>query len=158
MAKLLITPNGKQTLNSELDDLKFVERPTIIKAISEARAHGDLSENAEYHSAKEKQGIIEAQIGELEGVLAHSEIFVAKQADADGKVLFGCSLEVLNSKGKNMKFQLVSQHEAKAADGKISVNSPLGKALLGKETGDVVKVTAPAGVIEYEILKVSYPA
>ncbi|MCY4324719.1 MAG: transcription elongation factor GreA [Betaproteobacteria bacterium] len=158
MEKLLLTEPGRKRLTEELDLLKTTERPAIIKAIAEARAHGDLKENAEYHSAKEKQGFIERRIKELEGVLAHGEVFAADADSAGGKVLFGCRVTIKDDDGNKRNFRLVSKYETDTAAGMIAITSPLGKALVGKSVGDIAEVKAPAGTVEYEIVAVDYPA
>lgn len=158
MDSLLLTQEGKERLAAELEKLKFTERPAIVKAIAEARAHGDLKENAEYHSAKEKQGFIEARIKELEEVIAHGEVFRPDAASGGGKILFGCEVSIESMDGKRRRFKLVSKHEADAAAGLIAITSPLGRALIGKSAGDTAEVAAPSGMIEYEIIEVIYPS
>ena len=158
MEKLLLTQEGRDRLAEELEKLKFTERPAIVKAIAEARAHGDLKENAEYHSAKEKQGFIERRIKELEGALAHGEVFVPDAASAGGKVMFGCEVSIETEDGKRRRFRLVSRYETDTAAGLIAITSPLGRALVGKSAGDTAEVAAPAGTVEYEITEVIYPS
>ena len=151
-----ITKEGFERLSAELENLKTVERPNIVRAIGEARKHGDLSENAEYHSAKEKQGYIEARIKLLESVLSTSDIFDPSTVESEGRCLFGCYAELRNEEGAVFNYRLVSEFEADAGQGFISSISPIGKALLGKSAGDTVVVTTPAGEVEYEILAVRH--
>ncbi len=158
MEKLLLTPDGKVRLDAELLELKNVQRPAIVKAIAEARAHGDLKENAEFHSAKEKQGFIETRIRQLEGVLSHAEVFQPDGSSPTGRVLFGCEVIIARDDGVRRTFRLVSMYEADASSGMISVTSPLGKALFGKQVGDIAEVEAPVGTVEYEIIEVQFPA
>ena len=158
MEKLLLTREGRERLAEELEKLKFSERPAIVKAIATARAHGDLKENAEYHSAKEKQGFIERRIKELEGVVAQGEVFAPDPAAAAGKVLFGSEVVIENADGKRRRFRLVSKYEADTAAGMIAITAPLGRALVGKRAGDTAEVAAPAGTVEYEIIEVTYPS
>ncbi len=149
-----LTQLGWEKLQEELDRLKDTERPGIIKAITEARAHGDLSENAEYSSAKEKQSFIEGRIAELEGIMGRAQVINPAEISSDGKVVFGCHIKVKNNKGETMQYQLVGPHEVHLNDKRISILSPVGKALLGKYAGETALVSAPVGDIEYEILAV----
>ena len=158
MERLLLTQEGRDRLAEELEKLKFTDRPAIVKAIAEARAHGDLKENAEYHSAKEKQGFIERRIKELEGVIAHGEVFAPDADVGGGKVLFGCEVKIEGADGKKRRFRLVSKYEADSSAGLIAITSPLGRALVGKSAGDTAEVAAPAGAVEYEIIEVIYPS
>lgn len=152
-----LTVNGAEKMRAELHDLKTVQRPGIINAIAEARSHGDLSENAEYHAAKERQSFIEGRIAELEGKLSNAEIIDPKTLDADGRCVFGATVELEDvEKGAKVTYQIVGEDEADIKQGKISVNSPIARALIGKSAGDVAEVRAPGGVREYEILDVKY--
>jgi transcription elongation factor GreA len=152
-----ITVHGAQLLKEELHRLKTKERPTVINAISEARAQGDLSENAEYDAAKERQSFIEGRIAELEGKLGAAQIIDPTLLDAEGRVVFAStvSLEDLGS-GEKVKYQIVGTDEADLKEMKVSITSPIARALIGKYAGDVVEVQAPGGVREYEILEVYY--
>jgi transcription elongation factor GreA len=152
-----ITKHGAELLKEELHRLKHVERPAVINSISEARAQGDLSENAEYDAAKEKQGFIEGRIKELESKLAAAQIIDPALLEVDGRVVFGATVELedLND-GSKVIYQIVGDDEADIDANKISISSPIARALIGKEEGDVVKVQAPAGVREVEILAVKY--
>ncbi len=157
MSKIPLTVTGAEKLRAELQHLKSVERPAVIAAIAEARAHGDLSENAEYDAAKERQSFIEGRIAELEGKLANAQIIDPKLLDADGHVVFGATvdLEELET-GRKVTYQIVGDDEADLREGKISISSPIARALIGKFPGDVAEVQAPGGVREYEILDVRY--
>jgi transcription elongation factor GreA len=152
-----LTVRGAQLLKDELHRLKHVERPAVIAAISEARAQGDLSENAEYDAAKEKQGFIEGRIAEVEAKLAVAQVIDPATLDAGDRVVFGATvdLEDLES-GENVTYQIVGDDEADIKEGKISVSSPIARALIGKSTGDTAEVKAPGGVRGYEILDVQY--
>lgn len=151
-----ITKEGFERLTAELEKLKSEERPAIIQAIAEARAHGDLSENAEYHSAKEKQGYIEARIRLLEGVLSAADIFDPVAVGADGRCIFASYVDLRDDDGKKTTYRLVGQHEADINNGLLSVASPIGRALMGKYGGDSITVQTPGGEMEYEILAVRY--
>lgn len=157
MSKIPLTVHGAEKLRAELHHLKTVERPAVISAIAEARAHGDLSENAEYDAAKERQSFIEGRIAELESKLANAQIIDPKLLDADGNVVFGATvdLEELET-GRRVTYQIVGDDEADIREGKISISSPIARALIGKFPGDVAEVQAPGGVREYEILDVRY--
>ncbi|WP_374399178.1 transcription elongation factor GreA [Niveibacterium sp.] len=157
MNKVPLTINGAEMLRAELQRLKTVDRPAVIEAIAEARSHGDLSENAEYDAAKERQGFIEGRIKEVEGKLSSAQIIDPKLLDADGRCVFGATvdLEDLES-GDSVTYQIVGEDEADLKCGKISVSSPIARALIGKYAGDVAEVQAPGGVREYEILEVKY--
>jgi transcription elongation factor GreA len=144
-------------LREELHRLKHVERPSVINAIAEARAQGDLSENAEYDAAKERQGFVEARIAELEGKLSTAQIINPKELEQDGRVVFGVTVEVETiESGEKARYQIVGDDEADLRQGKISVSSPISRALIGKVVGDVVTVVAPSGSREVEILDVRY--
>jgi transcription elongation factor GreA len=157
MSTIPITKHGAELLKEELHRLKHIERPAVINAISEARAQGDLSENAEYDAAKEKQGFIEGRIQELEGKLSAAQIIDPAALDITGRIVFGATidLEALEDGGK-FTYQIVGDDEADIAVNKISISSPIARALIGKEEGDVVVVQAPAGSREVEILAVRY--
>jgi transcription elongation factor GreA len=151
-----ITKKGYDALKAELDRLKKVERPKVIEAIAEARAHGDLSENAEYHAAKERQGFIEARIKELESKLADARVIETANRTSE-TVVFGATVELVEMESKQKKqYMLVGQDEADLKNGKISVQSPVGRALIGKRVGDQVEVTTPARVVGYEVLAIRF--
>lgn len=157
-----MTKVGMDTLRAELKYLIEEERPDILRRLAEARAHGDLSENAEYHAAKERKGMVVARISELNDVLMRSEVFEPTAKFAQGKCVFGCNVTVskLDDKGdlaEKRDFLMVHSMEADSTKGRLSVSSPLGMALLGKQVGDIVDIAAPAGSIEYEIMTISYP-
>ncbi len=157
MNKIPLTLNGAKQLKEELHRLKTVERPAVIAAIAEARSHGDLSENAEYDAAKERQGFIEGRIAEIEAKLANAQIIDPKALDADGRVVFGATVEIEDIEaGQTVTYQIVGDDEADLKRNKISLNSPVGRALIGKFAGDVVEVRTPGGLREYEILDVRY--
>ena len=157
MAKIPITIAGAEKLRTELHELKTVQRPAIVTAISEARSHGDLSENAEYHAAKERQGFIEGRIAELEAKLGNVQIIDTKLLDADGRCVFGATVELEDTaSGEKVAYQIVGDDEADIKQGRISISSPTARALIGKYSGDTVEVKAPGGVKEYEILDVKY--
>lgn len=157
MNKTPITARGAEKLRDELIHLKSVMRPRVIEAIAEARAHGDLKENAEYHAAREQQGFIEGRIKEIEAKLGNAQIIDVTKVNADGKVVFGATVELedLDSEAE-YRYQIVGEDEADIKESKISVSSPIARALIGKRVGDVVTVKAPGGDREYEILRVSY--
>ena len=155
MEKIPLTRAGFTRLEAELKHLKSVERPAIIAAIAEARAHGDLSENAEYHSAKEKQSFIEGRIKELEGVIGLADVI--DPARLSGGVQFGATIELVDEETDEEKtYQIVGEYEADIENGKLNVKSPLARALIGKDEGDSVEVRTPGGAKAYEVLKVSY--
>ena len=157
MSKVPLTVNGAELLRAELQHLKTVERPSVIAAIAEARSHGDLSENAEYDAAKERQGFIEGRIAELEGKLANAQIIDPKLLDADGRCVFGATVDLEDvASGEAVTYQIVGDDEADIKQGKISISSPIARALIGKYAGDVAEVQAPGGVREYEMLDVKY--
>lgn len=157
MKKQPITVKGAELLRDELRRLKSVERPRIIQAIAEARGHGDLKENAEYHAAKEEQGFIEGRIQEIESRLAQAEVVDVSRLPNTGRVVFGTTVELIDeADGKSVRYQIVGQDEADIAASKISITSPIARALIGRSEGDVVVVNAPGGERSYEIVKVEY--
>ncbi|MGH8293844.1 MAG: transcription elongation factor GreA [Gammaproteobacteria bacterium] len=157
MAKIPLTVRGAERLREEVKRLKGEERPRIIRAIAEARAHGDLSENAEYHAAKEQQGFVEGRIKDLEGKLADAEIIDVTHIAANGKVVFGATVLLADEDtGEESRYQIVGEDEADIKAGRISVNSPIARALIGKLKGDVVVVKTPAGERQFEIVEVRY--
>ena len=152
-----LTVAGAEALRKELHEMKTIHRPAVIAAIAEARSHGDLSENAEYDAAKEKQGFIEGRIAELESKLSNAQIINPAQINADGACVFGATVELEDMQnGETVTYQIVGEDEASIKDGKISINSPIARALIGKCEGDVAEVQAPGGLREYEILNVEY--
>jgi transcription elongation factor GreA len=152
-----LTVQGAQKLRSELQKLKTKDRPRIINAIAEARAHGDLRENAEYHAAKEEQGFIEGRIAAIEQCLGDAEIIDVSRLSTDGRVVFGATLELYDmSEETEVKYQIVGEMEADISIGLISISSPIARALIGKHEGDEVTVKAPSGDREYEIISVKY--
>lgn len=157
MSTIPLTVRGAQLLKDELHRLKHVERPAVITAIAEARAQGDLSENAEYDAAKEKQGFIEGRIAEIEAKLAVAQVIDPATLDAGDRVVFGASVELEDlDSGETVRYQIVGDDEADIKESKISISSPIARALIGKSTGDTVEVKAPGGVRGYEILDVQY--
>ena len=157
MSKIPLTIAGAEKLWGELHELKTVQRPAIVNAIAEARSHGDISENAEYHAAKERQSFIEGRIAELESKLGNAQIINPALVDADGRCVFGATVELEEMKsGEVVTYQIVGDDEADIKQGKISISSPLARALIGKSSGETAEVKAPAGVREYEILDVKY--
>ncbi len=157
MSKVPLTVKGAEKLREELHRLKTVDRPWVIAAIAEARAHGDLSENAEYDAAKERQGFIEGRIQEVEGKLSHAQIIDPKLLDADGRCVFGATLDLEDQDtGDAVTYQIVGEDEADIKGGKISVNSPIARALIGRYAGDIAQVQAPGGIREYEVIDVRY--
>ena len=157
MNKTPLTVNGAERLREELHRLKTVDRPNVISAIAEARSHGDLSENAEYDAAKERQGFIEGRIMEVEGKLAHAQIIDPKLLDVDGRCVFGSTVELEDmDSGQVVVYQIVGEDEADIKANKISISSPIARALIGKYAGDIAEVQAPGGVREYEIIDVRY--
>ena len=154
--KYPMTKDGLQTLKSELENLKNIERPKIIKAISEAREHGDLSENAEYHAAREKQSFIEGRIADLENKISRTEIIITKKLKSN-KVIFGATVTLGEvGKKKQIVYQIVGTEEADVESGKISISSPLARALLGKKVDDTVEVYSPGGSKEYEVENIEF--
>ena len=157
MGKIPITISGAERLRAELQELKSVQRPAIVTAIAEARSHGDIAENAEYHAAKERQGFIEGRISDLEAKLANAQIINPALLDADGRCVFGATVDLEDMKsGEVVTYQIVGDDEGDIKQGKVSIGSPLARALIGKFPGDVAEVQAPGGVREYEILDVRY--
>jgi len=157
MSKIPLTVKGAELMRAELHQLKTVERPKVIASIQEARTHGDLSENAEYDAAKERQSFIEGRIVELEGKLANAQIIDPAHVDADGRCVFGATVELVEvGSGEPVTYQIVGDDEADIKSGKISISSPIARALIGKYSGDVAEVKAPGGIKEYEILDVKY--
>ncbi|MBS0378807.1 MAG: transcription elongation factor GreA [Proteobacteria bacterium] len=155
MKRTPMTARGAEALRNELKKLKTQDRPNVIKAIAEARGHGDLSENAEYHAAREQQGFIEGRIGEIEGKLGNAEIIDPSKLPNTGKVVFGAVVELEDQdSGERVSYQVVGEDEADIRAGRISVTSPIARALVGKSEGDVADVTAPGGTRSYEILAV----
>ncbi|ANQ84551.1 transcription elongation factor GreA [Azoarcus olearius] len=157
MNKTPLTIAGAEKLRLELHRLKTVDRPNVIAAIAEARSHGDLSENAEYDAAKERQGFIEGRIAEVEGKLANAQIIDPTLLDADGRCVFGATVELEDmDSGQVVTYQIVGEDEADIKEFKISVSSPIARALIGKYAGDIAEVQAPGGIREYEIIDVRY--
>jgi len=157
MKRTPMTLRGAEALRIELKRLKGEDRPRVIKAIAEARSHGDLSENAEYHAAREQQGFIEGRIGEIEAKLSTAEIIDPSAVPNTGKVIFGATVELEGQDdGKSLNYQIVGEDEADIKLGRISITSPIARALVGKSAGDVVDVAAPGGTRSYEVVKVSY--
>jgi transcription elongation factor GreA len=157
LKRVPITARGAEALRVELRKLKSEDRPNVIKAIAEARAHGDLSENAEYHAAREQQGFIEGRIQELEGKLGNAEIIDVTQMENTGKVIFGATIDLEDEdSGAKQTYQIVGEDEADIKAGRISVGSPIARALVGKSEGDSVDVTTPGGKRSYEIIAVRY--
>jgi transcription elongation factor GreA len=157
MKRTPITMRGAEALRAELRKLKSEDRPNVIKAIAEARAHGDLSENAEYHAAREQQGFIEGRIGEIEAKLSNAEIIDVTAMEASGRVIFGATVELADEdSGAHTTYQIVGEDEADIKERRVSVTSPIARALVGKQAGDVVDVAAPGGTRSYEIVTVKY--
>jgi transcription elongation factor GreA len=156
MEKVPMTGEGYSTLDEELKRLKTEERPSVIAAISEARAHGDLSENAEYHAAKERQGWIEGRIAEIEDKMARAQVIDVSKLSGK-QVKFGATITVLDEDTEDeARYQIVGEHEADIKSGRLSLTSPLARGMIGKEKGDVVEVSTPSGIKAYEILKVEW--
>jgi len=157
MSVFPMTVLGAEKLKAELQRLKSVERPSVIQAIAEARSHGDLSENADYDAAKERQGFIEGRIAEIENKLAGAQVIDPSTVDGDGRVVFGATVEIEDVEaGTRRTWRIVGDDEADVRENMVSVNSPLARALIGKEEGDSVEVQAPGGVRSYEIVAISY--
>lgn len=157
MATIPLTLRGAERLQAELQRLKHVDRPAVINAIAEARSHGDLSENAEYDAARERQGFIEGRIAELDGTLSNAQLIEPSTIDADGRIVFGATVKIEDlESGAKVTYQIVGDVEADIRANLISVSSPVARALIGKYEGDVVEVKAPAGAREYEIISIKY--
>ena len=157
MNKVPLTVKGAEKLRVELDELKSVVRPRIIASIATARAHGDLKENAEYHAAKEQQSFAEGRIAEIESKLANAQIIDITKVDANGRVVFGATVEIEDvESGKKVIYQIVGEDEASIKEGRISIGSPIARALIGKEIEDVVTDKAPGGNVDYEIISIKY--
>ena len=157
MNKVPVTLRGHELLQKELKRLKSADRPTVIKAIAEARAHGDLKENAEYHAAKEQQGFIEGRIKELEGKLSNLQVIDVTAVDAKGKIIFGSTVELVDEDtGKDTVYKIVGEDEADIKTGLISCWSPIARALIGKNEGDVINFSAPGGEKHYEVIEIRY--
>ncbi len=157
MSAIPLTASGAERLQKELHRLKTIERPEVINAIAEARAQGDLSENAEYDAARERQGFVEGRIQELEGTLSNAQIIDPAALELEGQAVFGATVEIEDlESGERVTYQIVGDVEADIRSNRISVSSPVARALIGKSEGDVVEVKAPAGIREYEVLGVSY--
>ncbi|MCF6236316.1 MAG: transcription elongation factor GreA [Gammaproteobacteria bacterium] len=157
MNKEPMTIQGAEKLREELNELKHTARPKVINAISEARAHGDLKENAEYHAAKEQQSFIEGRLADIEGKLSNAQIIDVTTLNAAGKIVFGTTVELLNDETEEkITYQIVGVDEADIKEHKVSVSSPIARALIGKEEGDEVEVNTPGGAVFYEILVVKY--
>ena len=157
MSKVPLTVAGAARLRDELQRLKTIERPKVVAAIAEARSHGDLSENAEYDAAKERQGFLEGRIKDLEGKLSNAQIIDPKLLDADGRCVFGATVDLEDQEsGSAVTYQIVGEDEADIKHGKVSFGSPMARALIGKYAGDIAQVQAPVGLREYEIIDVRY--
>ncbi len=157
MSKIPLTLNGAEKLREELHRLKTIDRPNVVAANAEARSHGDLSENAEYDAAKERQGFIEGRIQDVEGKLGNAQIIDPKALDADGRVVFGATVDIEDQdSGDTVTYQIVGEDEADIKQGKVSYASPMARALIGKFAGDIAQVQAPGGLREFEILDVRY--
>ena len=156
MAKTPMTLRGAELMRAELHRLKTVDRPNVVQAIAEARSHGDLSENAEYEAAREKQGFIEGRISDLEAKLANPQVIDPKLLDAEVRVVFGATVDLETADGVAVTYQIVGEDEADIKAAKISISSPIARALIGKEAGDVVDAQTPGGVKRFEILDVRY--
>jgi len=157
MDRVPLTERGAKMLRDELKNLKSVERPEIIQAIAEARAHGDLKENAEYHAAKERQGFIEGRIKDLEGKLSNAQVIDVTQVEGGGKIIFGSTVELLDvDSDKEVTYQIVGQDEADIKQGLLSITSPIARSLIGKSEEDEVVVKTPGGEVVYEVLSVKY--
>lgn len=157
MSKVPITERGAKALREEVNRLKTVDRPTVIQAISDARAHGDLKENAEYHAAREQQSFIEGRIAEIEGKLSNAHIIDPAAVDAGGKVVFGATVELVDEDtSAEIVYQIVGEDEADIKAGRISYGSPIARGLIGKSEGDVVRISTPGGDKTFEIVEVKY--
>lgn len=157
MAKVPLTLRGAEKLREELHELKSVARPRVVQAIADARAHGDLKENAEYHAAKEQQGFIEGRIQEIEGKLSNAQIIDVTSVEAGGKVIFGATVDLVDEdSGEEVCYRIVGEDEADIKEGLLSVSAPIARALIGKREGDLVDVQVPGGLKHYEIAAVRY--
>ena len=157
MKKVPLTVKGAEKLRAELKKLKSVDRPQVIQAIATAREHGDLRENAEYHAAKEQQGLIEARIRDIETTIANAQVIDVTTIHAEGRVVFGATIDLLDDEtGDEMRYQIVGDSEADIKSGLISISSPIARALIGKQEGDIATVQAPSGDKHYEIMEVRY--
>ncbi len=157
MSKVPITVRGAEKLKAELQQLKSIDRPKTVEAIAEARAHGDLKENAEYHAAREQQSFIEGRIKDIEGKLSHATIIDVTTVNANGKVVFGATVDVVDAETDDeLTYQIVGEDEADIKQGMLSISSPIARALIGKEEGDVAEVKTPGGLRELEIVEVRY--
>jgi transcription elongation factor GreA len=157
MERQPLTLQGAEKLRAELKQLKTVDRPAVIQAIAEAREHGDLKENAEYHAAREQQGFLEGRIKEIESVLGHAQIIDVSTLNPNGKIVFGATVTLMNlDTEEEVCYQIVGASESDLANNKISITSPIARALIGKSEGDEAQVKAPSGTIDYEILSVEY--
>jgi transcription elongation factor GreA len=157
MNQIPVTAEGSERLKAELKDLKYVKRPIVIEAIAVARDHGDLKENAEYHAAREEQGFMEGRIAELESVLGNAQIIDVKKLNQTGKVVFGCTVELIDVESdEQVTYQIVGNIEADIKLNRIAISSPIARAMIGKEEGDKVIVRAPSGDREYEVTAVHY--
>ena len=157
MNQIPITRNGSELLKAELKQLKSIDRPEVVQAIAEARAQGDLSENAEYDAAKERQGFIEGRLTQIEAILSQAIIIDPASLHADGKCVFGSTVEIEDlDKETKFTYQIVGDDEADIKEKKISINSPLAKAMIGKEEGDEIDFESPGGLKNYEIIKITY--
>lgn len=155
--RIPMTVSGEAALRAELQDLKSVQRPKVIAAIAEAREHGDLKENAEYHAAREQQSFIEGRIQELEAKLGNAQVIDVTSLTNTGKVIFGATVRLLNTETETeMTYQIVGEDEADIKENKISLSSPLARGLIGKEEGDETRIATPAGIVDYEIISVEY--
>ncbi|HEX7047145.1 MAG TPA: transcription elongation factor GreA [Gammaproteobacteria bacterium] len=157
MNKVPLTVQGAEKLREELKRLKSVDRPKVIEAIAEARAHGDLKENAEYHAAREQQSFIEGRIKEIEGKLSNAEIIDVSAMNANGKVIFGSTVQLSDENdGSEVTYRIVGEDEADIKNGLLNINSPIARGLIGKEEGDVVDIRTPSGIKSFEIVEVRY--
>lgn len=157
MSKIPLTIAGAEKMRAELQNLKSVERPRVIQAIADARAHGDLKENAEYHAAREQQGFIEGRIRELEGKLSNAEIIDVTKLNPNGRCVFGSTVELIDAEtGEEITYRIVGDDEADIKSGRISISSPIARALIGKQVDDIAMVHTPGGIKEYEIADVKY--
>lgn len=157
MSTIPLTRRGAELLREELIRLKSIERPAVIAAIAEARAHGDLSENAEYDAARERQGFVEGRLAEIEGKLSNAQIIDPAEVEAEGRVVFGAIVELEDQEsGDAVTYQIVGEDEASIKNGLVSITSPIARALISKEVGDIAEVQAPGGVRAFEILTVRY--